>query len=541
MPVRPPVDPRWIQNASDRLAVEQGCWFDEDAGQFVCDFIETLCCQSQDEWAGKPIELIPWQRDFLMRLFGWKRPNGRRRFRRAYVEIAKKNGKSTLLSALVIYLLLGDNAGGPKIFINGADREQAKIIFDETAAMVRQSPELESRIDLKVNDHRLVWEEGNGVIIANSGVVDTKDGRNGSAVVFDELHRQPDRRMWNVFRYAGAARSQPLLISLTTAGEEEDGVWHDQRKYSEDVNAGLIPDTTHLGIVYRADPTDDVDDPATWAKANPSLGYTIDPEAFAADLAEAKQVPIDWNEFLRLRLNIVARSSEKFLPDGVWAAGNAPVDEESLRGLACWLGLDLSSVNDLTALIAVFGDPDSGYTILCRFYLPEDNIVALERQHRVPYRHWADQGFITLTPGGSVDYEFIRADVLRWAALYDVQSVFVDPCNATHLIYELRDQDGLDVKEIRQGTMSLNAPTKELLRLAIAGLLRHGGHPVLRWHASNAVVTKDENENIRLNKKKSREKIDGMAGLVNAIAAAMDGGGPRAGRSKYEDEDLLFV
>ena len=262
----PARDPRWIRNPSDELAIAQGCWFDESAGLFVIDFIQEFCRQSQGRWAGQPLILLEWQRDFLMRLFGWRAPDGLRRFRRAYLEIAKKNGKSTMISAVCLLLLLIDGEGSPQVFLNACDKEQASIVFDEAKHMVEKSPELLRRLDIVDSRKTIVHAAGDGKIVANSSEVNKQDGFNPSGIVFDELHRQPNYRLWEVFKYASVAREQPLTISMTTAGEAEEGVWFDQRVYSEKVNAGVIPDTTHLGVIYRALPTDDLDDPATWAR-----------------------------------------------------------------------------------------------------------------------------------------------------------------------------------------------------------------------------------------------------------------------------------
>lgn len=530
----PRVPARWIRGPADNTAVEQGCVFDEAAGDRPCLFIERFCRQSKGRWAGEPLRLLPWQRDFLMRLFGWKRPDGSRRYRRAYLEIAKKNGKSTLLSALVIYLLLADGEGAPEIYLNACDREQAAIIFDESARMVRSSPDLDARLRVYGAQTRKFIRDpaGDGKIVANSADVPSKDGVNSSAVVFDELHRQKTRALWEIFEYAGTSRRQPLTVSITTAGEDAEGVWHEQRHYSDQVNEGLIPDVTHLGVVYRALDADDLDDPETWRKANPSLGVTIDEADFAREWAEAKAVPTKLANFKRLRLNIIARGEAQFLAPGAWEACRAESESESLDGKPCRMGLDLSSTTDLSALAVLYGDDEHGYDVRMRFWLPEDDIVALEQEHGVPYRTWADKGFITLTPGNVIDYDFIRQAVIDESALRPPTRILIDPYNANQLAIKLRQDDGLPVEFLRQGFISLSGPTKELERLVLSGKLRHDGDPILAWNASNAVAVRDEAGNVKLSKRKSRKKIDGMAALVNAVAAAMADSGE--GESVYE-------
>jgi phage terminase large subunit-like protein len=529
-----------MRGPADVAAVELGCYFDASAGQRVCDFIETFCRQSKGKGAGQAITLLAWQRDFLMRLFGWKRANGRRRYRRFYVEVAKKNGKSTLVAALVLYLILADTEGAPEIYLNACDRGQARIIFDESKRMVEASPALAKRIKSVDFKARLVCAANSGVIIANSADAPNKDGLNPSATLFDELHRQPGRELWDVFEYASAAREQPILGSITTAGEDDTGVWHEQREYSEKVNSGEIPDITHLGIVYRALETDDIDDPETWKKANPSLGDTISFEDFARELAEAKEVPIKLNNFKRLRLNIIARAAAKFFDPVRWdkLASTTPITIESFLGLETFLGLDLSSTEDLTALV-LLGRTESGrYLLLCRFWCPEGNLLALEHKTKMPYRLWAEKGYLKTTDGDAIDYAFIRREIEEISFQSQLQKGLADRWNAQQLISDLIEKDGLPIEFLQQGFISLSGPTKELKRLIDAGLIVHDDNPVMRWCLGNAVATEDDQKNVKLSKAKSRQKIDGAAALVNAVAAA---GAIESGESPYTAERGLIV
>ena len=516
----------YVQNASDRLAIEQGCYFDEAKGRRPIEFIERFCRQSKGRWAGKALKLLDWQRSFIMRFFGWRAPNGLRRFRTAYLEVGKKNGKSTMISALVIYLALADNEGAPEVYLNAVDREQASIVFDEAARMVERSPYFSARLEVTKSKKRIIDPIGHGKIQANSADAPSKDGVNASAVVFDEIHRFKSRELWDVMQYAGVSREQPLRIVITTAGEEEEGPWFEQREYSEKVNDGVIPDITHLGVIYRALPEDDLDDPATWRKANPSLGVTINEDDFRNELAKARNTPAELGNFLRLRLNIVARSEGKFIELSDWDAcagwDQPPID------VPLYLGLDLSDRNDLTALVGIWGDFENGFVVGSRFWLPRENIAKLERQHQVPYRMWADQEHIVLTDGNTIDYEFVKAQILEIASKHKLIKLMTDPYNAKKLAEDLLNQHGLPVEYLRQGYLSLSDPTKTLHELIMARKIRHGGHPILRWHASNAVARRDPAGNIKLDKEKSRKKIDGMAALVNAVAGAISDPGEPA-------------
>lgn len=251
----------WLRDPSDELARAQGCWFDADAAERPICFIETFCKQSQGRFGGEPLRLLDWQTDFLRRLYGWRRDDGTRRFRSAYLEVPKKNGKSTLVSGLVLYHLIADAEPGPKVFCNAYDREQASIVFDEAAAMVRASPSLAKRLDLVETKKEIRWRKVNGRIKANSADVPSKDGANASFVVFDELHRQETWDLWRMFRYAGVSRSQPLTLSITTAGVDRQSVCYAQHDYSKRVAAGRVPDWQHLGLIYGATPEDDFRDP----------------------------------------------------------------------------------------------------------------------------------------------------------------------------------------------------------------------------------------------------------------------------------------
>jgi phage terminase large subunit-like protein len=531
-------DPRWIRNPSDERAIAEGCYFDEAAGRFVVDFVEAFCRQSTGKWAGEPLTLLDWQRDYLVRLFGWKRPDGLRRFRTSYLEVAKKNGKSTLVAALAVFLLLADGEGSPEVHLNAVDKDQASIIFNEAKRMIQQSPELAKRLEVIDSKKRIVDPRGNGVVRANSADVASKDGVNASAVIFDELHRQKNREMWDIFAYASVARDQPLRISITTAGEEESGPWFEERDRSEKINAGSIPDTSHLGVVYRALPTDDLDAPATWRKANPSLGHTLKEDDFRREWDEAKRDPGKQANFLRLRFDVVTRGAVAFLDMARWDACEAP--PAFTRGDPSYAGLDLSETNDLSALCIGQGDPHEGFDVEWWFWLPEDNIVELERLHQVPYRAWAQAGLIALTPGSVIDYAFIRRTINDLAGDRELARLLTDPFNATKLAIELKEQDGLPVEAIRQGFLSLSAPTKELKRLIQSRRIRHGDNPIARWHASNCVAETDAAGNVKLSKKKSRKKIDGMAALVNMIAAAI-GPGSDDGPSVYETRGVTVL
>jgi len=539
---RPPridrVTRRWMLDASDDLAASVGCRFNPAAGERVCHFIEQFCRLSKGRWAGKPLELLDWQRSFLMRLFGWRRADGRRRFRRAYVEIAKKSGKSSLMSAVALYMLLADGEGAPEVYLNACDRDQASIIFDEAARMLEASPSLLRKADV-IHSRKMIVA-GHGRLVANSAEAPKQDGLNPSATFFDELHRQPDRDLWDVFTYASAAREQPLLIAVTTAGADVEGVWHEMREYSEKVSDGTVADWTHLGLIYRALPEDDIDDPATWRKANPALGTIASADDFRRELTEAKLNPAALANFKRLRLNIVGSKLALFVDPVKWHACGGSWLHGPDDGEPCYMGLDLSQNEDLTALVILTGDFAAGFDVECRFWLPEGPIVDLEHRHGQPYREWADMGLITLVGREQIDEDAIIAQVAGVARGRNLRMLLLDPWNQRRVGPALKDDHGLPVELLPQGYASLNGPTKALAGLIADGKLRHRGNPILRWHASNAVAAMDPAGNLKLDKSARRRKIDGMAALVNAVAGAM-AGARDARPSVYETEGLMIL
>jgi phage terminase large subunit-like protein len=359
-------------------------------------------------------------------------------------------------------------------------------------------------------------------------------------VIFDELHRQGDRFLWDVMAYSLAARTEPLTISVTTAGESEadDEVWYEQKRYSQQVEAGVIQDTTHLGVIFEASEEDDIDDAETWRKANPSLGVTFSEDDFRRDLEEAKTSPAKLQNFKRLRLNIVCQGEDHFINLADWDRcdeWSEPAADDPHLG-----GLDLSSRDDLTALVCVVGNFRDGFDLLCRFWLPREGVELLERKHGQPYRQWGEMDLIKLTPGSTVDYDQVEADIVAIASSRNLIKLMVDPWNARKLSESLLNKHGLPVEYIRQGYASLTDPTKTLLELVMSRKLRHGGHPIMRWHISNAVARQDPAGNIKLDKSKRRQKIDGAAALVNAIGGAI-ASGDQAQESVYSTRGVLFL
>lgn len=534
----------WIQGPADHHALAAGCYFDVRAAERARTFFIRFLVHSTGIHKGKPFDLLDWQwRKVIGPLFGWKRPDGTRRFRRGYLSTPKKNGKTTLLSGMALFLMLADGEAGAEVYSAASDREQASMIFREAAKMTEASDELTKVATVKDSTKTIVGP-GRSFYRALSADARRQEGKNASAILFDELHAQPDRSLWDSLRYAGSARRQPLLLAITTAGNaaDETSICLEQYQYAKRVIAGDIADPSFFACIFEADAADDWEDEATWHKANPSLGITITVDDFRADTLEAKESPAKLNSFLRYRLNRWVQTADAWLNIDTWDHGAAEIDPAALAGRPCYAGLDLSATDDTTALVLLFPEPDGSITALPWFFLPADNIDVLGRKHRVAYRAWSREGHLTLTTGNVVDYAQVRSKIHEIAKTYQIKKLAIDRKFQGQQLESDLIADGFNVVAAGQGWVSQDLPAKELERLLKAGRFNHGGNPILRWHASNAVVDIDKAGNYSLNKKRSRSKIDGIAAALMALMCSMSGEvGTAASYNPYEDPSSKLI
>lgn len=530
---------KWIKSEADERAVLHGCYFDEAAANRVAQFFPRFLRHSKGQWAGQPFYLLPWQEEGIIKpLFGWKRPDGYRRYRTAYIEIPKKNGKSTLCAGLALYLLTKDNEPGAEIYSAAADRAQASIVYNEAAAMMKSSPPLRKRLKNIPSQKVITYEATNSFYKVLSADAYTKEGLNIHGLLFDELHAQKSRELWDTLVYGGAARRQPLLIAITTAGTDKNSICYEQHEYAVKVADGTIEDDTFFPFVLCADGLkDDWEDPEVWKRVNPSLGITISWESFEADFRAAKESPRKQNAFKRYRLNIWTSTETRWLDMAKWdvcdAAPEFPENEP------CYLGLDLSSTTDITAA-ALFCPKTGGVKVWS--WIPQENMDVRERRDKVPFSQWARDGWITPTPGNVVDYAFIRKTINDIKAQYPgVKIIGYDEWNATQLALQLEQEDGMSVMPIRQGFRTLSPACKELEKLVMDGKLRHGGNPVLRWAVNNVVIQNDPNDNIRPVKSKATERIDPAVALIIAIAAYQQMQLKEQEESVYEERGIFVL
>jgi len=532
----------WVQAACRRHVADlrdgpgRGLRFDEEAAIKVLKFFSILK-HSKGEWAGQPLRLEPWQQFLIWALFGWKREDGTRRFRTAYIEVARKNGKSTLGAGIGLYLFAADGEPGAEVYSAATKRDQARITHSEAMRMVRASPMLSKRVkpfkdNLNVPNTASKYEP-------LGADADTMDGLNVHGAIIDEVHAHKTRETWDVLDTATGARRQPLLFGITTAGFDRQSLCWQLNEYSKKVLDGIIEDDSFFGLVYTLDEKDDWQDETTWIKANPNLGVSKKLDDLRRKAARAKEMPAALNSFLRLELNIWTQSETKWMAMEHWRQCGQRVSEEALQGRKCFAGLDLSSTIDLTALVLVFAPVKTGdpYVVVPRFWIPEENLKQRVHDDRVPYDAWLRAGYLMATPGNVIDYDFIFFQIAADMKRFQIAECAFDRWGAARVVNVLQNM-GLTCVEFGQGFASMSPPMKELERLTLSHQIAHGNNPVLMWMADNVVAAEDPAGNIKPDKSKSREKIDGIVALIMGLDRAMRHQGAE---SVYETRGIRTV
>lgn len=513
--------------------------YDKAKADRAVKFIENLC-HTKGKWAGTRFWLLPWQEQLIRDIFGIVKPDGNRQFRTAFVEICKKVGKSELAAAIALYLLYADNEPSAEVYGAAADRQQASIVFDVARQMVEMSPALMKRSKLMSATKRIVNYGNAGFYQVLSAEVGSKHGFSISGLVFDEIHTQPNRQLYDVLtKYSSDARQNPLHFIITTAGNDRNSIAFELHTKAIDILEGRRVDPTFYPVVYGLKDDEDWEDEANWYKVNPSLGYTVDIERLRDAYREAKQNPADEITFKWLRMNMWVSSTTSWIPDAIFMKGNEPIDMRLLEGRACYAGLDLSSTGDITALVLIFppSNLDEKYILVPYFWVPEETIPQRVKANSVPYDIWEKQGHLLATEGNVIHYDFIEKFICDLAEKYHILEIAVDRWNATHMIQNLEDA-GFTMVPFGQGFASMSTPTKEFYRLLMEGQIVHAGHPVLRWMAGNVVIETDASENIKVTKAKSKEKIDGIVASIMALDRCLRNQGEPQG-SVYDERGLL--
>lgn len=492
---------------------------------------------AEGEFAGKPFELGLWQKFIIGSLFGWKSADGHRRFRTAYIEIGKGNGKSPMAGGTGLYMMNADGEIGAHCFAAAVTREQANILFQDAVKMVDASPAMTARITKSGKRHvfnlanvstgsffRPVSSEGKGL-----------DGKRVHFAALDEIHEHPTALVVDKMRAGTKGRRQALIFEITNSGYDRHSVCYHHHDYSRKILEGILENDQWFAYICHLDvcqecrdagktlpsceKCDQWTDEKVWIKPNPNLDVSITSKYLREQVREAQGMPSKENIVKRLNFCMWTEQAVRWLPMDKWDGCKGHVDKAILAKAACFAGLDLANTSDLAAMVLVFPDGE-GYKLLPYFWVPEDTVRVRSEKERIPYDIWVREGFIKATEGAVIDYDVIRRDVNELAEKYSIQEIDLDPWNATQIRAQL-EADGFQVVEIRQGFQTMSAPTKELERLIRAQLIEHGGNPVLRWNASNVSVRTDPAGNLKPDKERSIEKIDGITALINALARAM--------------------
>jgi phage terminase large subunit-like protein len=524
----------WIQQAAKRFLSDlkrEDLFFDPQEAIRVVNFFELYLCHWEGKWAGSPIILEEWQKFIIQQIFAWKRKaTGKRRVRRVYIQIARKNGKTAFAAGIALYHLFADSENAPQVYIGANNELQAKICSNSCGRMIESSPRLRKLYNsglvkiLSYMDrvHTITYRTKNGSIEAMSKDAKTKDGFNPSLGIIDEYHEAKDDKLLNVIESGQGAREEPLLITITTAGFNKNGPCYSKlRKVSTEILDGIAEDDSHLAFIYEPDESDDWRDEKTWVKSNPNYGVSV----FAAYVKDRLTQAVNEGgtkevDFRTKNLNTWCDAAKVWLSDAVWILNSNPdIKISDLKGATCYGGLDCAKSVDLNSFGLLFPEftERKGKVIspfLPFFWLPEEK---LKTPDHINYKKWCDEGYLIKTDGNIADYNKIEYDILQAIDQYDFRGLDYDPAYAGNVASNLASQ-GIECTPLRQGFLSLTGPTNELERMTVGQLLEHFNNPVLRWMVSNVVLDMDAAGNIKPNKAKSQNKIDGIAALINCIA-----------------------
>ena len=516
-------------------------FYSKEAADYAVNFIECLC-HTKGTWAGKKFELIDWQEQIIRDVFGVLKPNGYRQFNTAYIEIPKKQGKSELAAAVALLLCCGDGEERAEVYGCAADRGQASIVFEVAADMVRMCPALNRRVKILTATKRIIYLPTNSFYQVLSAEAYSKHGFNIHGVVFDELHTQPNRKLFDVMtKGSGDARMQPLYFLITTAGTDTHSICYETHQKAKDVLQGRKVDSTFYPVIYGADENDDWTSQAVWKKANPSLGITVGIDKVKAACESAKQNPAEENSFRQLRLNQWVKQVVRWMPMEKWEKCQTAIDESELEGRVCYGGLDLSSTTDITAFVLVFPptEEDGKYVVMPYFWIPEENIVQRVNRDHVPYDIWERQGYLQTTEGNVVHYAYIEKFIEKLGEKYNIKEIAFDRWGAVQMVQNLEGL-GFTVVPFGQGFKDMSPPTKELMKLVLGGKIAQDGNPVLHWMMDNVCARTDPAGNVKMDKEKSTEKIDGAVATVMALDRAIRCGCDNSA-SVYDDRGILFI
>ena len=516
-------------------------FFDSDEGVKALQFISALQ-HTKGKWKGDRFIPMPWQQWLIYTLFGWKRRNDAgdviRRFRTAYFEVARKGGKTALMSAAANYMFYADGEAGPEVYFGATTTKQAKICFNESRAMVLQNKILKSKT--KVYTHNMsLLNDPVSKFEPTSREADNMDGLNPSCAIIDEYHAHKTSDVYDVFKSGMGSRQQPLQLTITTAGFNKGAPCYQLRRTCIDILNGVKKDDSMFTMIFAPDEGDDWTLEDTWKKANPSLGETISIDYLRAEFTQAQNNVSEQVNFKTKHLNLWSETSSTWIETSKWDSAEMKITDKELREMDCYGGLDLASTRDLTAFVLVFADGERIF-IKPFFFVPLDTIQARSKADGVAYNTWEIEGSLIGTPGNVVDYEYIRQKINELGEIYKIKSIAYDRWNSSQLIIWLND-DGAVMNPYAQSYSQLSTPTKEIEKKLYNGDLRHDGNPVMSWNISNVEITMDSGGNIKADKRKSEEKIDGVVALAMGIGQMLTERMGDEGDSIYETRDIIML
>lgn len=505
---------KMIKNRNDEVAVDQGCYFDVHAALRVRYFFRNFLLHSKGRFSGQEFDLLDWQwKRWIAPLFGWKKANGKRRFKKNYTQLPKKNGKSTMCSGIALYLTCADEEPGAEVYSVAGDKEQASIVFNESCNMVNASPELSERFNVVKSKKILEFPDTKSIYRVLSADASTKEGYNVHGLIFDEYHVQVNDDLRDVLEYSGAARDQPLFIFITTAGEDDLSPCYKEREYALAVERGDIIDITYYPLVYELDEKkDDWTKEENWYKVNPSLGVTLPIDSFREDYQKVENNPRKAGKFKRYRLNMWTNEDTKWINLDDW--DKCDFDKIPKEGEECFCALDLASTQDINTAVYFFPRFKSFFM---KAWVPEECNLKRAQEHKFRYDEFIKRQELIEVPGAVMDYKYIFENVTQMSQFYNMVQIGCDPYNATHLCIDLINE-GLNVEYIRQNFAQLSNASKVFEKWIIEHKLRHYKNRLLKWMVKNVIVESDSHENIRPSKKKSKEKIDGVVGMIMCIS-----------------------
>lgn len=508
---------------------EEGAQFDANRVDRVMNSFRQLR-HTQARWGGKVLVPDPWQIGYIIApIFGWVRWDEDlgdyvRVFQKAWLEMPRKNGKSTMAGGIGLYLTCADGEPGAQVVAAATAERQAGYVFGPLKTLAEKSPGL--RPFVKAHAKRIIHPPSNSYIEVVSSVPEALHGGNIHGAIIDEVHLHKTPDLIEAIETGTGSRSQPLIIMITTADDgRQDTIYARKRDYVEKVARKVISDTSQYGAIWAADPEDDPFSEETLKKANPGYGVSPTRVSLAKAASQARQSPADLAAYLRLHLGLRTKQATRYLDLEVWDRNLSLVDEDALVGRAAYGGLDLASTTDLCALCWIFPDEDGGVDVLWRHWCPQRAFDKLEDRTSGNARLWRDEGLLTVTQGDVADYDFILEQIGRDRERFDVRAIAYDRWNASQLVNDLLREDAPMI-QIGQGFAALSAPLKQINHLLLEGSVerprfRHGGNALMRWQVDNLGVAMDPAGNVKPDKRSSGDKIDGFSAAVDAMSEVL--------------------